>query len=128
MDLLAACVCFSGTAVTLPELDIDIKLAFLSCAHPVACRQRGADQMVSSKDKTKRFRELVQRPQTAVGVGWALPIHALMVEKAGFDFFQIGGTMLTGWTTTWADVGVLTMTEFVENAGRMARATNLPVF
>jgi 2-methylisocitrate lyase-like PEP mutase family enzyme len=84
--------------------------------------------MSAGKERTKRFRELVERPEIAVGVGGALPIHARMVEKAGFDFFQIGGTMLTGWTTTWADVGVLTMTEFVENAGRISRSTSLPVF
>jgi 2-methylisocitrate lyase-like PEP mutase family enzyme len=77
---------------------------------------------------TTRFRELIENPRVAVGVGGCLPIHARMVEQAGFDFFQVGGTMVSAWMVGWADVGVLTLTEMTHQLGLIASVTDLPVF
>jgi 2-methylisocitrate lyase-like PEP mutase family enzyme len=84
--------------------------------------------MTLATKKTTRFRELVERPQIAVAVGGVLPIHAIMVERAGYDFFFMGGTMLNAWMSGWADVGVATMTEIIDQAARIAKVTELPLF
>src|SRR5262245_57540254 len=83
--------------------------------------------MFGSSAKTKRLRELVEEPRTVVGIGGCLPIHAIMVERAGFELMHVGGEMVAAWTTGWGDVGALTMTEVVENARRITKVVDIPV-
>src|SRR6201993_766742 len=74
-----------------------------------------------------RLRALLASGQTIVAPGAFDPLAARLVEEAGFP-----AVYMTGFGTSAAllgrpDVGLLTMTEMVDNAGRIAAAVDIPV-
>ncbi len=74
-----------------------------------------------------RLRELLRSGQTIVAPGAFDPLAARLVEEAGFS-----AVYMTGFGTSAAllgrpDVGLLTMTEMADNAGRIAACVDIPV-
>ena len=74
-----------------------------------------------------RLRALLDSGQTIVAPGAFDPLSARRVEEAGFP-----AVYMTGFGTSAAligrpDVGLLTMTEMVGNAGRIAACVDIPV-
>jgi len=74
-----------------------------------------------------RLRALLDSGQTIVAPGAFDPLSARLVEEAEFP-----AVYMTGFGTSAAligrpDVGLLTMTEMVENAGRIAACVDIPV-
>jgi len=74
-----------------------------------------------------RLRALLESGQTIVAPGAFDPLSARLVEEAGFP-----AVYMTGFGTSAAligrpDVGLLTMTEMVGNAGRIAACVDIPV-
>jgi 2,3-dimethylmalate lyase len=74
-----------------------------------------------------RLRALLDSGQTIVAPGAFDPLSARLVEEAGFP-----AVYMTGFGTSAAflgrpDVGLLTMTEMVGNAGRIAACVDVPV-
>jgi len=74
-----------------------------------------------------RLRELLDSGQTIVAPGAFDPLAARLVEEAGF-----AAVYMTGFGTSAAllgrpDVGLLTMTEMADNAGRIAACVDIPV-
>ena len=74
-----------------------------------------------------RLRELLDSGQTIVAPGAFDPLAARLVEEAGFP-----AVYMTGFGTSAAllgrpDVGLLTMTEMADNAGRIAACVDIPV-
>jgi len=74
-----------------------------------------------------RLRELLDSGQTIVAPGAFDPLAARLVEEAGFT-----AVYMTGFGTSAAllgrpDVGLLTMTEMADNAGRIAACVDIPV-
>jgi 2,3-dimethylmalate lyase len=74
-----------------------------------------------------RLRELLDSGQTIVAPGAFDPLAARLVEAAGF-----AAVYMTGFGTSAAllgrpDVGLLTMTEMADNAGRIAACVDIPV-
>jgi 2,3-dimethylmalate lyase len=74
-----------------------------------------------------RLRELLESGQTIVAPGAFDPLAARLVEEAGFP-----AVYMTGFGTSAAligrpDVGLLTMTEMVGNAGAIAACVDIPV-
>jgi 2,3-dimethylmalate lyase len=74
-----------------------------------------------------RLRELLDSGQTIVAPGAFDPLAARLVEEAGF-----AAVYMTGFGTSAAllgrpDVGLLTMTEMTDNAGRIAACVDIPV-
>ena len=74
-----------------------------------------------------RLRELLDSGQTIVAPGAFDPLAARLVEDAGFP-----AVYMTGFGTSAAllgrpDVGLLTMTEMADNAGRIAACVDIPV-
>jgi carboxyvinyl-carboxyphosphonate phosphorylmutase len=74
-----------------------------------------------------RLRALLDSAQTIVAPGAFDPLAARLVEEAGFP-----AVYMTGFGTSAAllgrpDVGLLTMTEMVDNAGRIAACVDIPV-
>ena len=74
-----------------------------------------------------RLRALLDSGQTIVAPGAFDPLAARLVEEAGFP-----AVYMTGFGTSAAligrpDVGLLTMTEMVGNAGRIAACVDIPV-
>ena len=74
-----------------------------------------------------RLRELLDSGETIVAPGAFDPLAARLVEEAGFP-----AVYMTGFGTSAAllgrpDVGLLTMTEMADNAGRIAACVDIPV-
>src|ERR1700723_1412427 len=73
-----------------------------------------------------RFRELLHRDSMIVAPGAYDCITARMIESAGFDCVYMTGAG-TAATLGYPDFGLVTMSEMVANAGRIAAAVNVPV-
>jgi len=73
-----------------------------------------------------RFRELLRRDGMVVAPGAYDCITARMIAQAGFDCVYMTGAG-TAATLGYPDFGLVTMSEMVDNAGRIAAAVDLPV-
>jgi 2-methylisocitrate lyase-like PEP mutase family enzyme len=73
-----------------------------------------------------RFRELLHRDGMIVAPGAYDCITARMIARAGFDCAYMTGAG-TAATLGYPDFGLVTMSEMVDNAGRIAAAVDLPV-
>src|SRR5690242_20925413 len=73
-----------------------------------------------------RFRELMRRDSMVVAPGAYDCITARLIERAGFDCVYMTGAG-TAATLGYPDFGLVTMTEMVDNAARIAAAVGLPV-
>jgi 2-methylisocitrate lyase-like PEP mutase family enzyme len=73
-----------------------------------------------------RFRELLRRDGMTVAPGAYDCITARMIARAGFECVYMTGAG-TAATLGYPDFGLVTMSEMVDNAGRIAGAVELPV-
>src|SRR5437588_13070652 len=73
-----------------------------------------------------RMRELLRRDGMVVAPGAYDCITARLIERAGFDAVYMTGAG-TAAALGYPDYGLATMTEMVENAGRIAAAVSIPV-
>lgn len=73
-----------------------------------------------------RFRHLLARPEMIVAPGAYDGISALTIQQAGFEAAYMTGSG-TAATLGYPDLGLVTMTEMVENAARIARAIDIPL-
>jgi len=76
--------------------------------------------------QAKRLRELLRRDGMILAPGAYDGITAKLIEQAGFSAVYMTGAG-TAATHGYPDYGLVTMTEMVENAGRIATAVELPV-
>lgn len=76
---------------------------------------------------TTRFRELLKRPGCIVAPGVADAFAARMVLLEGFDAVYMTGFGTSLTRLGMPDVGLLTASEMVDNAGRIVDASGLPV-
>ena len=74
-----------------------------------------------------RLRELLARPEPLVAPGAYDALSARLVEQAGFDVVYMTGFGSTASLAGRPDVGLLTGTEMVDNARRIAAAVDVPV-
>jgi len=74
-----------------------------------------------------RLRELLTRPEPLVAPGAYDALSARLVEQAGFDVVYMTGFGTTAALTGRPDVGLLTGTEMIDNARRIAAAVDVPV-
>jgi 2-methylisocitrate lyase-like PEP mutase family enzyme len=73
------------------------------------------------------LRELLAGPGPVLAPGAYDALSARLVEAAGFDAAYMTGFGTTATLLGMPDVGLLTATEMVDNAARMARAIDLPL-
>src|SRR5260370_19135229 len=73
-----------------------------------------------------RLRELLRRTGMVVAPGAYDCTTARLIERAGFDAVYMTGAG-TAATLGYPDFGLVTMSEMVANAGRIAAAVGLPV-
>src|SRR5438094_1306873 len=73
-----------------------------------------------------RFRELMRRDGMVVAPGAYDCITARLIERAGFETVYMTGAG-TAATLGYPDFGIVTMSEMVANAGRIAAAIALPI-
>src|SRR5438067_13052908 len=76
---------------------------------------------------TRRLRELLRRDQALMAAGAFSPMPAKIAEQVGFEavYMPGGGTALNRLGV--ADLGLITMTEMVDNAAAIAQSVSIPV-
>ena len=76
---------------------------------------------------TTRLRQLLRRDRVLVAAGAFGPVPAKLAEQAGFEavYMPGGGTALNRLGV--ADLGLITMTEMVDNAAAIVQSIQLPV-
>ena len=78
--------------------------------------------------KTTLFKQYVRGPEIVMIPGVADPLCAKLAQQAGFKAVFLSGYAASAALLGAPDVGLLTMTEMVECARRIADAVDLPVF
>ncbi|HVZ42191.1 MAG TPA: isocitrate lyase/PEP mutase family protein [Ramlibacter sp.] len=73
-----------------------------------------------------RLRDLIQKGPMMVGPGAIDGLTAKLIEQAGFPMVYMTGAG-TSLSRGFPDLGLLTMSEMVENAGVIARSVAIPV-
>ncbi len=76
---------------------------------------------------TTRLRQLIAGSDLVLAPGVADALNARLVAQAGFQAIYMTGSGTTAVRLGMPDVGLLTMTEMVDNAGRIAEAAGLPL-
>ena len=84
--------------------------------------------MTAKIKPTTRFRHLIARRQLTLLPSIGDPLSARLVAREGFEAVMSSGNATSATRLGIPDVGLLTLTENVENAGRIAAASGLPVF
>jgi len=83
------------------------------------------------EDKTmsmgRTFKTLLRENKYLVTPGVTTPLHARIVEKAGFKFVYVGGHDVSITLLGLADAGFLTQTEMTTNARHIAGSVDIPV-
>jgi 2-methylisocitrate lyase-like PEP mutase family enzyme len=75
----------------------------------------------------RRLRQLLEADDAVMAPGVADPLFARLVARHGFDAVYMTGAGTSATRLGMPDVGLLTMTEMVDNAARIADACGLPV-
>ncbi len=75
----------------------------------------------------RKFRELLREKPYIFTLGVTTPLHAMIVQKVGFDYIYVGGYDVSLTLLGLPDVGLITENEMVVNAGHVARSVELPV-
>lgn len=76
---------------------------------------------------TTQLRQLLARPGALMAPGVADALNARLVKRHGFEALYMTGAGTTAVRLGMPDVGLLTMTEMVDNAARIAEASGLPL-
>lgn len=83
--------------------------------------------LTSQLDGPARLRELLSRGKPVLAPGVSDALGARLVAEAGFDAAYMTGFGTAATRLGRPDVGLLTMTEMVDNAHNIVRACGLPV-
>lgn len=75
----------------------------------------------------REFREALRKKKFLVTPGITTPLHAMIVERIGFDYVYVGGYDVSLTLLGWPDLGLITETEMLTNARNIARSVRLPV-
>src|SRR5208282_4010396 len=75
----------------------------------------------------RSIRELWEQKKFVFTPGITTPLHAMIVEKVGFDFVYVGGYDVSLTLLGLPDVGLITESEMLANARNIARSVKLPV-
>lgn len=86
-----------------------------------------ADLIGSRVARTSRLRELLAGPGPLVAPGAYDALSARLIEQAGFDAVYMTGFGSTASLIGRPDVGLLSATEMIDNARRIAAAVDVPV-
>ena len=76
---------------------------------------------------TTKLRQLIARPGALMAPGVADALNAKLVLRHGFEAVYMTGAGTTAVRLGMPDVGLLTMSEMVDNAARIADASGLPL-
>ena len=76
---------------------------------------------------TKKLRELMEKKDIILAPGAYDALSARIIEAVGFDVVYMTGFGTAASLLGYPDVGLLTMSEMVDNARRIVEAVNIPV-
>lgn len=76
---------------------------------------------------TTRLRSLLEQPHILIAPGAADALTARLIQEAGFAAVYATGAGIANTQFAIPDIGLLTMTEMVEQIRRMANAVDVPV-
>jgi 2,3-dimethylmalate lyase len=76
---------------------------------------------------TTKLRQLIGRPGAIMAPGVVDPLYARLVAKHGFEAMYMTGAGASAARIGMPDVGLLTMTEMVDNAARICAISDLPL-
>lgn len=77
--------------------------------------------------KTTKLKQLFERNKLFVIPGGGCAIHARIAEIAGFECAYMSGGTTAAMIHGLPDAGLVTLTEMVQNAERMARCVSIPL-
>lgn len=83
---------------------------------------------MTPKKATTRFRELMARKTISILPAVGDPFSAKIVAAEGYECLMTSGNASSAMRLGIPDIGLLTLAENAENAGRVAHASGLPVF
>jgi 2,3-dimethylmalate lyase len=75
----------------------------------------------------RKLRTLLRERKYVYTPGITTPLHAMIVEKAGYEFVYMGGYDVSLTLLGLPDVGLITGTEMATNARHIASSVKLPV-
>jgi 2,3-dimethylmalate lyase len=76
----------------------------------------------------KRFRKLLEQPEILVLAGVHDALSARIAASQGFEALNAGGNAATGILLGEPDMGQMNMRDYADHYGRIADATDLPIF
>ena len=76
---------------------------------------------------TSKLRRLLDGPDLVMAPGVVDALNARLVAEAGFEAIYMTGAGTTAARLGMPDVGLLTVTEMADNAGRIVDASGLPL-
>lgn len=79
------------------------------------------------KTKCKLLREILKKEDTILVPGCYDALSAKILKQAGFPIIYVSGSAVTASLIGKSDVGLLTMTEIVNQARNIVNATDLPL-
>lgn len=77
--------------------------------------------------RTKRLRQMLAGERAVMAPGVVDAMYARLVAEAGFEAMYMTGAGTSATRLGYPDVGLLTMTEMVDNATRIADASDVPL-
>ena len=77
-------------------------------------------------ERRRKLREIIEERVAEPVIGVFSPLVALMAEEAGFNVIYISGAALSA-SKTLPDLGLLTLSEVVDEAREIASSTSLPL-
>ncbi len=77
--------------------------------------------------QTTKLRRRIEDEEILIAPGTYDPLMARLMAQAGFEAVEMNGAGVTYTTLAMPDLGLVTMTEMVERARRVADACDLPV-
>ena len=75
----------------------------------------------------RKLQDLLREKPYLYTLGITTPLHAMIVEKTGYDYIYVGGYDVSLTLLGLPDVGLITEPEMVTNAGHIGRSVKLPV-
>ncbi len=78
-------------------------------------------------ERARKLRALIQKKEILVAPGVSDALSAKLVEAAGFESVYMTGFGTAASLLGFPDIGLMTMTEMVENAKRISDAVTIPV-
>ncbi len=77
--------------------------------------------------KTTILRRLLQQDDVLLAPGCFNALSARLIEQAGFKVIYVSGASVAGNFLGYPDIGLVTMSEILENARNIVQVTRLPV-